>query len=555
MSHSVRFRWAVAGLCAVVCGSLPSAAAQEPDLTLVHPNAFGFVHVRLADIWRSESTAHLRMLFEKAGPQALAALDQQFVLKPSTAQAVTVVVLPPKPGTPEPQFLGIMHFSQPFDPVAVLPQILPKSVKKQAGGKEFFAQQQSETALYIPNKRTLVFSTISTLNEYFAWAPKADGGLLPAQKLAAQGKSAVTVAVNIAALPIPPGIEQLIPSDYHPLLKTRLAILTLDLGDTTTVTIQSTYDNADAATAAEKALMQAAQMGRAALAIPKAEAEKRLYGKAPQDGHRDIGELPEAVMAVGALGAIAFADDILAHLPIQREDSALVARIAMPAWVAQFVAPSPLAIGLLLPAVQKVREAAARTQAMNNLKQIGLAMYGYHDTYSRLPTAAITDKNGKPLLSWRVAILPFLEQEALYQQFKLDEPWDSEHNLKLSKMMPKVFADPRVQAPPSMTYYKVFVGKDTPFPSSGKGNNALAITDGTSNTIMAVAGGDPVIWTKPDDIPFDPKKPLPDLSQPFHEVLAAFCDGSVRVLSGSMLKPDTLKALITARGGEIINNP
>ncbi|MCZ2343745.1 MAG: DUF1559 domain-containing protein [Bacteroidales bacterium] len=553
MSTFVRWRGTVAVVCAVVCSSLPQAQAQEPDLTLVHPNSLGFAHIRLVDIWKNESSANLRMFFEKAGPQALAALDQQFVLKPSTAQAVTIVVLPPSgPNESEPQFLGIMHFSQPFDPSAVVQELMPKAVKKQAGGKAFFASEQSTSALYFPNKQTLVFSTTAVLESYLTWAPKTEGGLAPALKLAAQSKAAVLAAVNVAALPIPPGIEQQIPPDFRPLLKTRLAVLTMDLGNTTTVTVKAMYDDADASTAAETALKQAAQMGRAALAMPKAQAEKLLYGKAPKNGARDLGDLPEAIGAVGALGAIALADDILAHLPIQREDSALVARIAMPAWVAQFVVPSPLTIGLLLPAVQKVREAAARTQAMNNLKQIGLAMHIYHDTYGNLP-AAIVDKNGKKLLSWRVAILPFIEQDALYRQFKLDEPWDSEHNLKLSKMMPKVFADPRFQAPPNMTYYKVFTGKDTPFPESGKGSQLRNITDGTWVTIMAVAGGDPVIWTKPEDIPFDPKKPLPDLPQPFQQLLALFCDGSVRVLSPEFLKSGQLKKAITSNGGEVVN--
>src|SRR5438132_8532158 len=84
-------------------------------------------------------------------------------------------------------------------------------------------------------------------------------------------------------------------------------------------------------------------------------------------------------------------------------------------------------IGLLLPAVQKVREAAGRAQSQNNLKQIALAVHNYHDVYGHFPQD-ITDKNGKPILSWRVAILPFIEQDNVYKMFKLDEPWDSENN-------------------------------------------------------------------------------------------------------------------------------
>ena len=87
---------------------------------------------------------------------------------------------------------------------------------------------------------------------------------------------------------------------------------------------------------------------------------------------------------------------------------------------------SAVAIALLLPAVQSAREAARRAQCVNNLKQIGLAFHNYHSANNAFPRAAITDKQGKPLLSWRVAILPYIGQQGLYNRFNLDEPWDSQ---------------------------------------------------------------------------------------------------------------------------------
>ena len=89
-----------------------------------------------------------------------------------------------------------------------------------------------------------------------------------------------------------------------------------------------------------------------------------------------------------------------------------------------------------------LRENAARTVCINNLKQIGLAMHNYHDRHKSLPSAYTVDKAGKPLLSWRVLILPYLDQEALYKEFHLDEPWDSEHNKPLSAMVVKVYRSP-----------------------------------------------------------------------------------------------------------------
>src|SRR5471030_1054793 len=112
-------------------------------------------------------------------------------------------------------------------------------------------------------------------------------------------------------------------------------------------------------------------------------------------------------------------------------------------------------------------------------------MHNYHDTYGSFPPAAICDKKGKKLLSWRVAILPYIEQDALYKQFKLDEPWDSEHNKKLSDVLVRTYVDPRLPDPKGRTYYKLFVGKETPFDWL-QSMKIQDIADGTSNTVMVV---------------------------------------------------------------------
>src|SRR6185312_11489838 len=95
---------------------------------------------------------------------------------------------------------------------------------------------------------------------------------------------------------------------------------------------------------------------------------------------------------------------------------------------------------------------------------IMIGLHQYHDAHGKLPPPAITDKAGKPLLSWRVALLPYLEQVALYNQFHLDEPWDSEHNRKLLPQMPKVYAcTGNAPSVPYGTFYQAFVGKDCVF--------------------------------------------------------------------------------------------
>ncbi len=190
-------------------------------------------------------------------------------------------------------------------------------------------------------------------------------------------------------------------------------------------------------------------------------------------------------------------------------------------------------VALILPAVQAAREAARRSQAMNNLKQLGLALLNYHDLTQKFPARAVFDSEGRPLLSWRIQILPFIECNDLYDQFHLDEPWDSEHNRKLIPLMPEVFANPSAPQEPGKAHYLGLVGPGTLFEGS-EGHAFRDITDGTSNSIMLVEVNPDraVIWTKPEDIPFDPENPLDGLGNAHpggFNVL--FCDGSVRFIS------------------------
>jgi hypothetical protein len=192
-------------------------------------------------------------------------------------------------------------------------------------------------------------------------------------------------------------------------------------------------------------------------------------------------------------------------------------------------------------------------KSANNLKQIGLAMHNYHDTFNHLPTAAICDKDGKPLLSWRVAILPFIEHDKLYKEFRLDERWDSAHNKKLLSRMPWIYKAVRAKSADDETYYRVFTGNHAMFDMKQKINLAH-ITDGLSNTFMVVEAGDAVPWTKPEELEYDPKKKLPDLGGMFDgDFHALFGDGVVRLFRKGK-KESSLRRLIVRDDGEIITD-
>jgi prepilin-type processing-associated H-X9-DG protein len=219
------------------------------------------------------------------------------------------------------------------------------------------------------------------------------------------------------------------------------------------------------------------------------------------------------------------------------------------------VAGLGIAAGMLLPALTSARQAAQRNVATNNLRQIVLGLLNHESAKGAMPAHAIYGADGKPLLSWRVQILPFLGQQELYQQFHLDEPWDSEHNKTLIAQMPDVYTTPGVQIEPGKTNLLAVVGKECFMDGTETGISIRDITDGTSLTVSVVEA-DPaqaVEWTKPDDLEFnpdDPKAGLGNVRPGGWNV--AFCDGSVQFFAEG-IDPTLLKSMFTRNGGEAVN--
>jgi prepilin-type processing-associated H-X9-DG protein len=214
---------------------------------------------------------------------------------------------------------------------------------------------------------------------------------------------------------------------------------------------------------------------------------------------------------------------------------------------------------LLLPAVQAARQAAIRARCQNNLMQISLALQMYEDTHGTLPPAYIPDASGKPMHSWRVLILPFLEEGSLHSQYDFNQPWDSPKNLALAQQMPKIYSCPTGDPSPDKTPYQVIVGQQTMFPGP-RGVRSLDIRDGMSLTIAVVeASGSPVTWTQPQDLEFDRLSFSIGSGQPGQldsehrgGINAAFADGSVRFLDENN-PPDQVRAAATRAGGETVN--
>jgi Protein of unknown function (DUF1559) len=196
-----------------------------------------------------------------------------------------------------------------------------------------------------------------------------------------------------------------------------------------------------------------------------------------------------------------------------------------------------------------------RAKTIDNLKRLSLAMFNFVSAnQGRFPAAAIR-KDGKPPLSWRVALLPYLDVyrgARLYQKFRLGEPWDSTHNKALLEEMPSEYeAVAGSAAAPYSTYYQGLVGPGALF-DENEGTRIEDVTDGLQWTLMFVEAAEPVPWTKPEDLSFDKTKPLPKLGGQFEDgFYVAFVDGSVRILSRK-IAPETLRALIMRSDGEVI---
>ena len=159
-------------------------------------------------------------------------------------------------------------------------------------------------------------------------------------------------------------------------------------------------------------------------------------------------------------------------------------------------------------------------------------------------------------MSWRVKILQYIEEQNIYDQFRMDEPWDSEHNLKLVEKMPTIYYSPGSMGPMDRTNYLGVGGEDGVFRADGKATSIAMMRDGTSNTAMVVEVDDKaaVIWTKPDDFdPADGMKPNHDLGGIWRGAvfLTCFGDGSVHAIHRDVA-PDTLKAIFTKSGGEVV---
>jgi hypothetical protein len=199
-------------------------------------------------------------------------------------------------------------------------------------------------------------------------------------------------------------------------------------------------------------------------------------------------------------------------------------------------------------------------QTRRNLKDLSLAMHNYHDVFRHFPKAVMmprdTGHRGETPHSWRVELLPFVNGGArLYAEYRMDEPWDGPHNKTILEQMPPVFRSPYDDPKSTNTSYYALVGPGTVFEPGRQGVSIREIVDGTSNTILFVEAKRAVPWTKPEDIPFDATKTVPELGGYVQgKFAAAMADGSVHIFERAQVD-NILKWMILRNDLHVINIP
>ncbi|QDU93474.1 DUF1559 domain-containing protein [Lignipirellula cremea] len=503
-------RFLTLAMLALLGGTATTAALAQPAVTTqyIPSRAYAAVIGRPEAILQKEALDLLpREIFSAAGLQTLG-------LDPTKIEQITGIIATDGALTDPPQAGMIVRFTAPY----ALGGNLAAQYDADADGKTLRPRDPSLPVLYKMSDTVLLGGTTDLVQE-MAQARPADSALL--RMITAQPpRSDITVYAALEM--IQPQLQALVqdapplPGPFQPLLelpdhlKSLMMIANVKAMNEIQLGVQLTGYNAASTDRLAEILTGSMAIGKE-MAVNQAKMDL---------------DPADPIQNATAAYVDRVADAIEKSLQPQRRGDSLVVMMNNSAAVAPGVM-----VALLLPAVQAAREAARRSQSSNNLKQIVLAMHNYLDSHKAFPAAAIYSADGKPLLSWRVAMLPYLEENALYEQFHLDEPWDSEHNIKLLDQMPETYRNPNLELT-TKTNYLAVTGAGAVFEGT-KGRSIQEITDGTSTTILVVeANADQAVeWTKPADYTIDPENSMQNLGDLRDGgFLAAFADGSVHFL-------------------------
>jgi hypothetical protein len=519
--------------------------ATPDDLRLVPADASAFVSVRVAEVWKSDDVKKVLDMMPPEMKKGITEQEDKFGLSLGDCERVTGVIGDYGDFNKNPNVWAIFLTSKDCDEKKLLDQIMPDRSEETEGKHKYYSTKKGPDswAMYFHSKRVFVLGSQRGVKACLDQIdkPAKDGPLKEAIKEAG-GKRHFVAAGSLPSM-VTAMAKQKLPPEMKPfaaLLDTEVVMLASDLfGSVQQSEITLTFADSDKAGKGKDA----------------AEALKKFA----------IAKLPELKAQMGfnvvppeARGLVDAIETTLKEAKVEQKKDRVVLSFKFQGDMTD----------LMRPSLQKVFEAAGRTQGLNNLRQIGIALFNYENAMGRLPPPMSYDAKGQPLLSWRVHLLPYLEQEKLYNEFHLNEPWNSPHNLMLLNRMPPMYRIPGQPPNATTTHYQVFVGDfQAPFlrmfapnspPHNAQVRRLTEIVDGTSNTIAVAEAAGAVPWTKPEDVPFAPspqgfsaaKLGLPGAAT-FNVVLF---DGQVRSFPKS-ISPMNLQAWITPNLGDINNEP
>jgi hypothetical protein len=513
-------------------------AAAGVDLTYVANDAKLLIAIRPAEALAQDDVKNMLDKVTAEAPPPLLKL----LTTPQLQQIVLVGPAGIDLNDPDDEIIAVLQFTQPtsIDDLAKAGALPWKS-------KAIAEAVEGEIAHASPNDRTLAIATSGALQRYLANRRKGRPAIASGEAWQKVQKGTIVAALDMETIrdqmrtqkppqEVAAQFDALAPlwrdSEY-------IAAGIILEGKAVHFRAVATCDNADLAGEVADTAQAAVTLARNSL--------------------RSLRERDEAPPALAQL-ALQTAEGLLKTMKIERSDTLVVAQTSTTVPEVKKVAA-----GGLVGAVSNARLSAQREVSMNNLKQIMLAMHNWADVHGgRFPPPVIYGKDGKGKVphSWRVEILPYLEQAHLYEAYQFEESWDSEANKKVLAKMPPLFRHPMDDEKSIYASYFVLVPEELLGTAAEKalptafgkrdGVRFAEIFDGTSNTLGVVEAKREIPWTRPDDIVFDPDKAPPTLGGFFKEGFnAGLCDGSVRFI-GAKVDPTLLKILITPQGGEAV---
>jgi hypothetical protein len=557
-SHRLVLVLALFAAVAVLPGQTSAADAPPPELQLIPPDAVFMVHINVSGLMSREPAKQLLDLLPRergVKPEDVGLRE----LGVRLSDVESLAILADRPGGAD---LTVVRTRKPYDRDRVLGIVAPRAVAEVHMGKTAYigidrgqlerggavapdprrVRLPSPAVSFLDDRTYVTGNAFEVFNRFLVAAVKADDKHPLYPVLLGAGRHHLTVGValtdrgrqdlrwdmrqsdeNLSSLLSLAGL--------HPLLAAERALLTVDVGDESRLDAGLTF-------ASPRAADKGRDAGRFALSLLKGGLNPVEDDLLTPDGKGT---------KAGAEKGLALLDALRKSLDdAQGKVEGSTVKLGM-----RLKTEGGLVKAAVVEILFRAHQVRDRQIARGRLKQLVLGLHNYAEQQNRLPSAVVS-RDGKPLFSWRVELLPFVELAHVYQALRRDEPWDSAHNKPLLAKVPDVFKLPGVEAPEGHTFFQLFTGRETlfdPQPRFAIGS----IPDGLSNTILVAESAESVHWAAPGDIPYSGKvSPVKQVGNHYGTgTLVVFADGDVRTIPATVTERD-LRAAITPSGGEAL---